>query len=105
MEKLKQQNLSYCFFTDESFDQLETERRIANSVATVVVLTARCLETKEMLCALQASSFHYKDHSRIILVRTFYFFCVQRKMTIRVEMLRNNLVISFLSNWLQVSYH
>ncbi len=33
-----------------------------------MILTAKSLESKELLFALEAASFHYKETSRIILV-------------------------------------
>src|SRR6478672_9656883 len=71
MSKIKKSGLSCIFFREDisaPFDQKDAERRIASSVATISILTAGCLETPEMLFALQAASFHYKELSRIILV-------------------------------------
>src|SRR5689334_9491783 len=55
------------FIDDESSDSI-IESRIANSIITLVVLTENCLQMREVLLALQAASFHYESHSRIILV-------------------------------------
>jgi hypothetical protein len=70
LEELKRQNISSCLFKEENapFDERSVERKIANSFATVVLLTAGSLQTPEVLFALQAASFHFKEHSRIILV-------------------------------------
>ena len=48
--------------------EVHDTRKIANSISTIAILTANCLETKEMIFALQAASFHYKELSRVILV-------------------------------------
>ncbi len=70
MNELKKLGLCCCPFSSESFYQTEAERRISNSIATIAILTTSCLETKEMIFALQAASFHYKESSRIILVHS-----------------------------------
>ncbi len=50
---------------------MHAEKIIANSVATVVLLTENSLRMKEVLFALRAAMFHYGEHSsRVILVRT-----------------------------------
>lgn len=44
------------------------ESTISNCFALVVLLTADCLEDKELVFAIHAASHHYKELSRIILV-------------------------------------
>ncbi len=68
LDTLQKNNLNCCSFKDGSFNEKEAEARISNSIGTVAILTAGCLETKEMMFALQAASFHYKELSRIIVV-------------------------------------
>lgn len=69
-EEFKKCGLTCSLFRNEEFfDPVIAEERISNSVATVAILTAGSLETREMLFALQAASFHYKELSRIILVK------------------------------------
>ncbi len=68
MNEMKIHGLKCCSFKSDSFDEKEAELRISNSIATVAILTAGCLDTKEMIFAIQAASFHYKELSRIILV-------------------------------------
>src|SRR5438105_337836 len=68
MKEMNKRGLKCCLFREDTFDENEAEMRISSSVATVAILTAACLETKEMLFALQSASFHYKELSRIILV-------------------------------------
>lgn len=68
MEEIKKYKLICCSFRQDIFDEKEAELKIANSFATIVILTAHSLQTPELLFALQAASFHYKELSRIILV-------------------------------------
>ncbi len=69
MNEMKIHGLKCCpFRSDDSFDEKDSELRIANSLSMIAILTASCLEMKEMLFAIQAASFHYKELSRIILV-------------------------------------
>src|SRR5690348_3006112 len=68
VNEIKNQGLTVCSFKGDTFDTLETEKRISNSICTIAILTAGCLETKELLFSLQAASFHYKELSRIILL-------------------------------------
>ena len=70
MEGIKKHGLTCCPFKvdNNTFDEKEAETRISNSIATIVILTANSLETKDLLFSLKAASFHYKELSRIILV-------------------------------------
>jgi len=80
MQKIKDYGYSCCLFREaeqksqsfdqegELFDQTESEKRIANSIVTIAILTSDCLNTEEMIFSLKAASFHYKEISRIILV-------------------------------------
>ncbi len=68
MNEMKKHDLKCCLFREDKFDEKEVESRISSSITTVAILTDACLETKEMIFALQAASFHYKELSRIILV-------------------------------------
>ncbi len=68
MTEIKQHGLSCCSFKEDVFNETEVEKRISNSFALIAVLTAGALETHEMIFALQAATFHYKELSRIVLV-------------------------------------
>ncbi len=75
LEGLKKVGVNCLPFTsaNETLDIGKIEKRIANSVAMVVILTKDCLQKREILFSLQAASFHYdKQHSRVILVRNDY---------------------------------
>ncbi len=70
MNEMKKRGLNCCSIReDDSFNEKEAELRISSIFATVAILTAGCLETKEMLFALQAAAWCYHPRtSRVILV-------------------------------------
>jgi hypothetical protein len=67
---LKERGLSCTLFRDdyETFDFKDAEKKISTSTTMIAILSAGALETKEIIFALQAASFHFKEISRIILV-------------------------------------
>ncbi len=70
MDGTKKMGLTCIPFKDDTFDEETAGNRISACVTTVVVLTDRCLERKDILYALQAASFYYQPRaSRALLVR------------------------------------
>ncbi len=63
MNEMKKHYLKCCLFSEDNFDEKEVESRISSSIATVAILTDACLETKDMIFAIQAATFHYKELS------------------------------------------